>query len=232
MVYTISFFIAYFFIKIFLAGEGIGRNNWPREKPFIGVFNHNSYLDILTLSLVVKFRAHGMGKHELFQVPVLGWWLRKINVHPIIRNASDREGFERFVRLLKQKEIVFISPEGTRKWENGRPPRPRTGFIRLAQMVGCPVVPVAIYGTRQILPPGKKLPRWHKVVVRVGTPLRLQPIPLTPENHDLLQLQANQVMARVYELLPPWARPRAEALEQRGEPLVFPLEQKAEMLQK
>ena len=223
MVYTISFFIAYYFLKIFFAGEGIGRENFPRKRPFLVVFNHNSYLDVLTLSLVVKFRAHGMGKHELFKVPLLGWWLRKINVHPIIRNASDKEGFERFLRLLKRGEIVFISPEGTRKWENGRPPRPRTGFVRLAQMADCPVVPVAIYGTRQILPPDKKLPRWSKVVVRVGTPVKLKPIPLTPENKDLLQMQANQVMAEVYKLLPPGARPEADALKQVGEPLIEPL---------
>lgn len=223
MVYTISFFLIHYFIKIFFAGEGYGSENFPRKRPFLVVFNHNSYLDILTMALVVKFRAHGMGKHELFRVPGLGWWLRKINVHPIIRDASDREGFERFVRLLRGGEIVFISPEGTRKWVDGRPPRPRTGFVRLAQMVGCPVVPLAIYGTREILPPGKKIPRWHKIIVRVGSPLLLDPVELKPENLDLLQRQANQVMGEVYRLLPEWARPKTDLLEKEmGAPLIRP----------
>lgn len=223
MVFTVSFFLVYYFLKIFFAGEGYGKENFPKRRPFIVVFNHNSYLDLLCISLVVDFRPHGMGKHELFNVPLLGWWLKKINVHPIIRNASDKEGFERFVRLLRDRQVVFISPEGTRKWQNGRPPRPRTGFVRLAQMVRCPVVPLAIYGTREILPPGEKLPRWHKIIVRVGKPLCLDPVELKPENHDLLQRQANQVMAEVYKLLPPWARPKTDILEQEmGAALVRP----------
>lgn len=213
MIFTISFFIAFYIMKIIFSGEGIGQEHFPRNKPFIVVFNHNSNFDILTLPLVAKFKGIGMGKYELFNVPILNWWLRKINVYPIIRGSSDTEGFEKIKNRLNEGEILFISPEGTRKWSNGESPRPKLGFVRLAQAVGCPIVPVAITGTRDILPPGAKLPRWRKIVVKVGKPVNLIPIEMKQENREILQQQANEVMYHVYKLLPDWARPKSPVFE-------------------
>jgi len=201
MVYTISFFIVKYFMQFLFAGEGRGQNNFPKKGPFVAVFNHNSYLDILTMSLVVSFPVHGMGKAELFEVPLLGWWLRKIGVHPILRDSGDEEGFRYFLEILKNGGRLFISPEGTRKWKEGKPPRPKTGFVRLAQLAKCPVVPVGISSTRDILPPGAIFPRFKKVVVQVGKPIYLPPVDVTLENKDILQEQANGVMDEVYKLV-------------------------------
>jgi 1-acyl-sn-glycerol-3-phosphate acyltransferase len=213
MVYTISFFIARYFTKIVFGGEGFGHHNFPKKKPFIVIFNHNSNFDIFTLALVSKFRGIGMGKYELFKVPVLGWWLKKIGVYPIIRGSADTEGFELIENQLRKGDVLFISPEGTRKWENGAPPRPKLGFIRLAQVVKCPIIPVAISGTRNILPPGSTIPKWQKVTVRVGEPIKLVPIEIKTKNRNELQLQANEVMRRVYKLLPIEERPKSVVFE-------------------
>ncbi len=201
MVFTISFFIVYYFLKIFFQGEGRGQNHFPRKGPFIAVFNHNSYMDVLAMSLVVSFPAHGMGKKELFDVPLLGWWLKKINVHPILRDAGDEEGFRYFLKILHQGGRLFIAPEGTRKWVNGHPPRPKTGFVRLAQLARCPVVPVGISNTRDILPPDKLRIRFKKIVVQVGEPITLPPVEVKPENYEILQEQAKMVMSEVYKLV-------------------------------
>ncbi len=201
MVYTISFFIAKYLIEFLFSGEGRGQENFPKKGPFIAAFNHNSYLDILTMSLIVSFPVHGMGKSELFETPLLGWWLRKIGVHPILRDSGDEEGFRYFLELLKNGARLFISPEGTRKWKDGKPPRPKTGFIRLAQLAKCPVVPVGISSTRDILPPGANFPRFKKVIVQVGKPIHLPPVEVTLENRDVLQEQANRVMDEVYKLV-------------------------------
>ena len=217
MIYTISYVIFHYLIKIVFCGEGLGTDNFPRKGPFIAVFNHNSNFDVLTLSLVAKFRAMGMGKSELFKVPGLAWWLKKINVYPIIRGTSDVAGFEIIEKKLQEGGILFISPEGTRKWENGMPPRPRLGFVRMAQSVKCPVVPVAISGTRDILPPGAVFPKWKKIVVLVGKPVNLVPIQSRIENRDILQQQANEVMRKVYELLPPNLRPKTPILKKGNE---------------
>ncbi len=207
MLYAISYIIFHYFIKIFFAGECRGLSNYPRKGPFIVAFNHNSSFDVPSVAIALKFRAHGMGKKELFDVPILRWWMRKVNVHPIVREASDQEGFERIENLLRRGERVFISPEGTRKWKDGVAPRPKTGIIRLAQIAKCPIIPMGIYGTRNILSPGSIIPRWSKIFIRVGAPIRLEPVEVIPENHELLQRQAWEVMDKIYELLPSWAQP-------------------------
>jgi len=51
-----------------------------------------------------------------------------------------------------------MAPKGTRKHDPGNPPRTHTGFVRLAQEADCPVVPIAVAGTREVLPPGGKIP--------------------------------------------------------------------------
>ena len=201
MIYTISFFIIYYFLKIVFRGEARGLHNYPRKGPFIAAFNHNSYMDILAISLAINFRVHGLGKRELFEMPFLGWWLRKMNVHPIVRDAGDEKGFRHLLDLLKSGARLFISPEGTRKWKDGKPPRARTGFVRLAQLVKCPIVPVAISNTREILAPNSYKIRFKKIVVRVGKPIYLPPVEVTLENKQILQEQANRVMNEVYKLV-------------------------------
>jgi 1-acyl-sn-glycerol-3-phosphate acyltransferase len=49
----------------------------------------------------------------------------------------------------------------------------RAGVALLALRAGVPVVPVAILGTRQALPPGTLRPHRAPIRVRVGTPLEV-----------------------------------------------------------
>jgi len=201
MVYWISAFIFRLFAKIYLRGKGFGKENFPEKGPFIGVVNHNSNMDAVAMSLVMKQRAHTMAKDSLFRVPILKWWLKAVGMFPVVRDASDHEAFDHALHLLKSGEILFMAPEGTRKKEKGQRLRPRTGFIRLAQTTGVPVVPVAIYGTDRVLPPGAWFPRPVKVRVRVGKPIKLEKLEVNLENKEKLQKQANMVMDVIYRML-------------------------------
>lgn len=201
MIYWISAFILKLFAKIYLRGKGYGRENLPDTGPYIGVVNHNSNLDAVAMALVIKHRVHTMAKESLFRVPVLKWWLKAVNMFPVVRDASDQEAFERALNLLKNGEILFMAPEGTRKKQPGERLRPRTGFVRLAQLSGASVVPIAIWGTDRVLPPKAWFPRPSKVRVRVGKPIQLEKIEVCLENKDKLQQQANMVMDVVYQML-------------------------------
>jgi 1-acyl-sn-glycerol-3-phosphate acyltransferase len=200
MIYWISYYIFKFIMKVFFRGEVYGRENFPKGQPFIGVMNHNSLLDMVAMALVINFRATSLVKEELFRVPLLSWWLRKIGMVPIVRGASDREAFSRALAALERGEILFIAPEGTRKWKGGERPRPHTGFVRLAQLSGVPVVPCALHGTRQALPPGAWFPRLVKVRAMVGKPIRLEKVEVTRENYDRLLEQAHKVMQEIYRM--------------------------------
>lgn len=201
MMFWLSAFILRLFTKIYLRGKVYGQENLPTEGPYIGVVNHNSNMDVVAMSLVVKQRVHTMAKDSLFRVPVLKWWLKAVGMFPVVRDAADEQAFNHAVELLRQGKVLFMAPEGTRKKVAGQRNRPRTGFVRMAQLTGCPVVPVAIYGTDRVLPPGAWFPRPTKVRVKVGAPITLEKVAVSLENKDRLQQQADMVMDVIYRLL-------------------------------
>ncbi|MFQ5825035.1 MAG: lysophospholipid acyltransferase family protein [bacterium] len=200
MVYWISCSIFKFIIKVFFRGKCYEQENLPQKGPYIGVINHNSILDIPAMALVVKHKASTMVKHSLFKVPVLGWWLKSVHMFPVVRGAGDLEAMDRALEMLKRGYVLYMAPEGTRKYNPDAPPKAHTGFIRLAQLANCPIVPIAIIGTREALPPGAKFPRLVKIRAKVGKPIQLKKLKVNLKNRDKLQQQAQSVMERVYRL--------------------------------
>jgi len=198
------FWVSYYFLKaivvLFFRGKCYNRDNLPEEGPFIGIINHNSIFDIPAMTLVAKRRAVTMVKHSLFEVPLLGWWLRAVGMFPVHRGESDQAAFDNALHHLKKGYTLFMAPEGTRKYDPKEPPRPHTGFVRLAQLAGCPIVPIAFTGTREVLPPGAKFPRFVQIKANVGKPLKLEKVEVVPENLDKLQQQATEAMKQVYRL--------------------------------
>ena len=201
MIFWLSAYILRIFTKLYHRGKSYGKENFPEKGPFIVAFNHNSNMDTVALSLVVHFRANAMGKDSLFKIPVLSWWLKKIGVFPVVRDKSDKEAFNYAINLLKKGNKLFMAPEGTRKKTEGQKRRPRTGFVRMAHMIGCPVVPVAIWGTDKVLPPGAWFPKPVKVAVKVGKPIYLDNIELNKEKKYLLQKQADSIMNIIYQMV-------------------------------
>jgi 1-acyl-sn-glycerol-3-phosphate acyltransferase len=201
MLFRISAFIFKIFAKSYLRGKGYGKENFPEKGPYIGVVNHNSNMDAVAMALIVKHPVHTMAKDSLFRIPILKWWLKAVGMFPVARDASDQQAFDYALRLLKNGKILFMAPEGTRKKQPGERLRPRTGFIRLAQLADVPVVPIAIWGTDKVLPPGAWFPHPVKVRAKVGKPIKLEKIKVTKENREKLQQQADMVMDVIYQML-------------------------------
>ena len=65
---------------------------------------------------------------------------------------------------------MLVFPEGTFRRTPGLLPF-RLGAFKAAVESGRPVVPIAIHGTRELLPPGAWIPRRHDVRVTVGAPI-------------------------------------------------------------
>jgi len=198
MIYRVSVLILNLFAKTYLRGKGDGKENFPPNGPYIGVVNHKSNMDAVAMAMVIRQRIYTMAKDSLFRVPILKWWLKAVHMFPVVRDSSDQESFSYALNLLQKGEILFMAPEGTRKKEGNQRLRPRTGFIRLAQLTGVPIIPVAIYGTDKVLPPGAWFPRPVKVRVKVGKSIQLEKIEVNFENKEKLQQQANMVMDVIY----------------------------------
>lgn len=185
-------------MKVFFRGKCYNQENLPKKGTFIGVINHNSLLDFPAMTLVARRKASSLVKHTMFKVPILGWWLRTIHMFPVIRGAGDQDAIDDALNLLKKGYVLYMAPEGTRKHDPNEPPRAHIGFVRLAQLADCPVIPIAITGTRDALPPGAKFPKFVKVRAKVGRPIRLEKVAVDLQNRDKLQEQARSIMEEVY----------------------------------
>jgi 1-acyl-sn-glycerol-3-phosphate acyltransferase len=178
-----------------------GREHLP-EGAFVGIFNHASTLDVAALAWTIRGPVCFWAKAELAERPFIGPWLRGCGAVFVKRGQRDEVAFAEALARLRGGAAFILAPEGTRHHgEDGG--RPRTGFVRLAQQSGCPVLPCAVAGAREALPPGRRTPRLFRrgeVRVRVGPALRLDPLPADDAHREGLAAQARALMEVVYRM--------------------------------
>jgi 1-acyl-sn-glycerol-3-phosphate acyltransferase len=139
------------------------------------VANHQSYLDSFVLVTLfrdpVVFTAGGV----LAGQRIAGPFLRRIGCIFVRLEAGAGRSSVRGVlsalasQVREGRRLVFF-PEGGLADDPGLR-RFQLGAFVVAGEAGCPVVPLAIVGTREMLPPGARLPRRAALQVRVGQPI-------------------------------------------------------------
>lgn len=117
------------------------------EKPAVIVANHQSMIDILImLSLSPKLIM--VTNKWVWNSPVFGHVVRYAGFIPA------QSGFENMSELLKEKVAegysVVVFPEGTRSVD-GKMKRFHKGAFMLAESLGLDILPIALYGTGQML---------------------------------------------------------------------------------
>ena len=140
--------------------------------PAVLAANHASYLDVVVLlaGLPIDFRF--VAKRELGSVPLIGRIIRKVGHLTVERTRVSQSvsDAERVTGALRGGQSVLVFPEGTFVRSRGILPF-RLGAFKSAVETGCPVIPITIRGTRDILPADDWLPRPGPVTIAVGTPL-------------------------------------------------------------
>jgi 1-acyl-sn-glycerol-3-phosphate acyltransferase len=193
--------------RVYLAGlfHVIGVENIPRSGALVICPNHSATLDPpLVPAFVPRDDTWNMAKSEFFRKPLMAFIYRSYHAFPVVRHTADRAALKRSFDLLKAGQALIIYPEGTRV-ESGvlAKPEPGSGFI--AQKAGCPVLPVALTGTRECLPKGAWWPRRTRVTITFGKPFlvlqkRLDGRRVTHEE------ASDAIMLAIAELLPPEQR--------------------------
>ncbi|HET6699042.1 MAG TPA: lysophospholipid acyltransferase family protein [Nocardioidaceae bacterium] len=183
-----------------------GAENVPLEGPAILASNHLSYADWLFMPLTLPRRVTFVAKAEYFNTPGLkGWFQKKFfsgsGQVPIDRSgASAAEGaLSAAKRILAQGDLFGIYPEGTRS-HDGRLYRGRTGVARLALESKVPVIPIAVLGTNQIAPPGKKFGSLTRPRVRFGEPLDFSRYEGLENDRYILRSITDEIMYEIMRL--------------------------------
>lgn len=182
----------------------------PRTGPLIVAANHASSADpVLIGAFLPKTLGrplNWLGKRELVEMPVIGWFMRRVPIHPVDRATADLEAFRIAMRILESGNILAVFPEGTRS-EDGLLQEAKDGAAVLALRSGAPVLPVAVGDSDRLWPKRSRLPRLGRTVtVRYGRPFRVaEELPLAPSGMDrraAKEAATALIMARIAELLP------------------------------
>jgi 1-acyl-sn-glycerol-3-phosphate acyltransferase len=151
-----------------------GLDNVRLEEPQIFASNHVSWFDVWALAASIPKRNRFVAKKELEKIPLFGraW---KAAGH-ISVDRGDRSSAIRSLqlagdRLHKDNISVVIYPEGTRS-RTGKLGQFKKGAFMLALQSGVEIVPVAILGTRAIMPAGAWRIRPGRIILRFGEPVR------------------------------------------------------------
>ena len=174
--------------------EVVGLENVPTQGGVIVAANHVSNWDPPVAASFVPRYVHFMAKQELFDIPVLGYIIKKLHAFPVRRGAADRNAVKKAIQLLNEGECLGLFPEGTRS-KNGELRKPEPGIALIALKAGVPVVPAAVIGTNKIFSGGNLFP---KIKVIYGKPLYFN-----QEQTDKTALQSfsQQIMDEIQELM-------------------------------
>lgn len=177
-------------VSLWLAGvklEVEGRENLPSEGAVVYMPNHQSNFDILALFAGVPGQFRWLAKEELFHIPLFGLAMRRAGYISVDRSNRKKsvESMRRAIERIAQGTSVVIFPEGTRS-PDGHLKDFKAGSFTLAIQAQVPIVPIAITGSRDIMPKHSRWIRGGRVTVTI-----LPPVPTAgravQERNDLLQ---------------------------------------------
>ncbi|MGH9614437.1 MAG: lysophospholipid acyltransferase family protein [Bryobacteraceae bacterium] len=179
-----------------------GMERLSRDGSYVFAANHLSYMDtpVVLASIPVQFRF--LAKKGLFQIPFLGWHLARAGHIPVPR--GDARGAVKAMttaaETIREHGVsVLLFPEGGRS-HDGVMRDFLEGAALIAIKAGVPIVPVALNGTREILPFGSGHIRAGAVRMRVGDPIPTGG--LTLKDRGRLMQEARSRIVEMLEIQP------------------------------
>lgn len=180
-----------------------GLEHIPHEGGAIIAANHLAVIDDALLPITCPRMIHFMGKAEYFEGKGLKgrfkkWWFTSVGVFPVDRSGGSKSlgALEHAREIIEDGELFGIHIEGTRS-PDGRLYKGHTGAARLALETGCPIVPAAIIGSRDLQRPGQVIPGKGSSKVIYGEPIAVEKTPADEVTHEQLRGLTDEVTRRI-----------------------------------
>jgi 1-acyl-sn-glycerol-3-phosphate acyltransferase len=148
------------------------RSNLESHQPYVFMANHASTIDIWALFLAIPRRVRMIAKKQLARIPLFGWvmWAGRFIFIDRQNAAAARRSIDDAGRRIRGGDSVLIFPEGTRT-RDGQLGAFKKGGFHLAMEAGVPIVPIALRGTRALMPRGSLRVKSGEVSVIIGKPI-------------------------------------------------------------
>ena len=158
--------------------------------------NHVSWFDVFAIASKLP-RYTFVAKAELRKIPIFGWGAEGAGVVFLAREnrKSAFESYQQVAEKIRRGLNVVVFPEGTRGTSYALRPFKKGPFV-LAIAAGAPVVPVVVYGAREVQPKGSF--RIHAGTIHVHL---LEPVPTEGYDYDHRHALMRTVWERMAELL-------------------------------
>ncbi|MGB9630284.1 MAG: lysophospholipid acyltransferase family protein [Thermodesulfobacteriota bacterium] len=166
--------------KVALLANGVkvrleGLENLNGKGPYILMSNHQSYYDIFALLAYLPLQFKWLAKKELFSIPFFGWTMAVAGYIRVDREGTRQtvEAMKEAVQKIRDGLSVVIFPEGSRSPDGSIQPLKKGGFT-LAIKSKVPIVPIAISGSREIMPKERLTASPGEIRIRIGHPIDIQ----------------------------------------------------------
>jgi 1-acyl-sn-glycerol-3-phosphate acyltransferase len=188
--------VARVWARFLLWGSGIhvkadGLDKIAPGGSYIFVSNHLSYMDtpVVLANIPVQFRF--LAKSGLFKIPLMGTHLHRAGHIPVPRDDARAavKTMNMAAQAMRDRGIsLLIFPEGGRS-ETGELAAFKEGAAYIAIRAGVPLVPIALKGTREVLPFGSGHVRSGPVSMRIGDPIPTDQIQLRDRGRITAELR-------------------------------------------
>jgi 1-acyl-sn-glycerol-3-phosphate acyltransferase len=138
--------IFYYVFKFLFRFKVEGHENLdqiPDDRGVLLCSNHISNMDPPLVGAATTRTLSFMAKAELFEVPILGKLVARVNTFPVKRGSSDRQALKTAMEILNSGRTLIMFPEGTRS-KTGELKKGLAGVGFLALRTNAVIVPVAI----------------------------------------------------------------------------------------
>jgi len=177
-----------------------GMENLKGEGPYIFMSNHQGSYDIFALLGHLPFQFKWLAKKELFSIPFFGWTMAAAGYISI-----DREGTRETVKAMNKAAerirdgmSVVVFPEGSRS-PDGKIQDFKKGGFTLAIKSKVPVVPVALTGSREIMPKQRLTAASGEIKIRVSHPIETIQYSMK-DRRDLME-KVKETILKNFELI-------------------------------
>jgi len=161
--------------------EVTGTDTFDSARPHIIVSNHQSWFDVFAIAGFLPASLRFVAKAELTKVPAFGpAWVACGHISIDRKNRTSAiQSMDEAGRRVKEENLnIVLFPEGTRSADGRLKPFKKGAFV-LAIQAGVPIVPVAVVGSRHVMPKGEWRLRPGRIEIRLG-----QPISVDGMGHD------------------------------------------------